>query len=222
MLLVGKLWFEYSGQAEIINHKLNIRCKIYFKPYSWYTRLINRVEGCILDADSKVVLNLAGQWDQFFYSSSDISYTKFFSDTQALLNNDQMNQINRNEKDRIELVWKTDLNPTDTLEKYYNFTKFTCSLNQLTDKLKKILPPTDSRLRPDIRLLEDGEVDKASSEKHRIEEKQREKRKLLSEKNESFTPLWFKIDKHPVNGQEAWLFKNTYWKRDFQTCPDIF
>jgi hypothetical protein len=183
---------------------------------------VNRVEGFILDSDSKRVLNLAGQWDQFFYSTTDIAYTRFFTDTQALLSNDQMNNINRNKRDRIELIWKTDLTPADTLENYYNFTKFTCSLNQLTEKLKKILPPTDSRLRPDIRLLEEADVDKASSEKHRIEEKQREKRKILNDKNESFTPLWFKLDKHPVYSEDAWLFKNTYWKRDFQSCPDIF
>lgn len=165
---------------------------------------------------------MAGQWDQFLYSTSDMSYTKFFTDTQTFLNDEQMNLINKNNKNRIELAWKTDLKATDTLESNYNFTKFTCLLNELTDKLKKKLPPTDSRLRPDIRLLEEGDVDKASLEKHRVEEKQRENRKIIAEKNEEFKPLWFKIAKHPVTNEDAWLFQNTYWKREFQNCPDIF
>jgi hypothetical protein len=37
--------------------------------------------------------------------------------------------------------------------------------------MKEQLPPTDSRLRPDQRALENGEFDKASAEKHRLEEK---------------------------------------------------
>lgn len=36
------------------------------------------------------------------------------------------------------------------------------------------LPPTDSRLRPDQRSLENGEYDKANSEKLRLEQRQRQ------------------------------------------------
>jgi oxysterol-binding protein 1 len=36
------------------------------------------------------------------------------------------------------------------------------------------LPPTDSRLRPDQRCLENGEYDKANSEKLRLEQRQRQ------------------------------------------------
>lgn len=39
--------------------------------------------------------------------------------------------------------------------------------------LKEKLPPTDSRLRPDQRHLENGEFDAANSEKLRLEQKQR-------------------------------------------------
>lgn len=36
-----------------------------------------------------------------------------------------------------------------------------------------MLPPTDSRLRPDQRHLENGEYDKANAEKLRLEQRQR-------------------------------------------------
>jgi hypothetical protein len=36
------------------------------------------------------------------------------------------------------------------------------------------LPPTDSRLRPDQRYLENGEFDMANSEKLRLEQRQRQ------------------------------------------------
>ena len=41
------------------------------------------------------------------------------------------------------------------------------------DGLKENLPPTDSRLRPDQRHLENGEYDKANLEKQRLEKRQR-------------------------------------------------
>ena len=41
----------------------------------------------------------------------------------------------------------------------------------------KTLPPTDSRFRTDQRALENGDIDLATQEKHRLEEKQRARRK---------------------------------------------
>jgi len=41
----------------------------------------------------------------------------------------------------------------------------------LTSELKKLLPPTDSRLRPDICALEQANIDLAAAEKHRLEER---------------------------------------------------
>lgn len=49
--------------------------------------------------------------------------------------------------------------------------------------------PTDSRLRPDIRKLESGDIDGAALEKTRLEEKQRDARKSKkAKKGEEFTP----------------------------------
>ena len=43
---------------------------------------------------------------------------------------------------------------------YYNFTLFAMMLNELQDSQESILPPTDARLRPDIRKLEGGDIGK--------------------------------------------------------------
>lgn len=42
----------------------------------------------------------------------------------------------------------------------YNFTSFTVSLNELESGMEKTLPPTDCRLRPDIRGMENGNMGK--------------------------------------------------------------
>lgn len=63
------------------------------------------------------------------------------------------------------------------------------SLNELDPGMKNILCPTDSRLRPDIRKLEQGDIDGAAIEKTRLEEKQRDANKRRKSKNaEQWTP----------------------------------
>jgi len=54
-------------------------------------------------------------------------------------------------------------------DKYYHMSEFACQLNEL----ELGVAPTDSRLRPDQRLMEDGFWDEANAEKTRLEEKQR-------------------------------------------------
>jgi len=51
----------------------------------------------------------------------------------------------------------------------------------MDEELLKKLPPTDSRLRGDIRFWEHADLDKATAEKTRLEENQRERRKKLKE-----------------------------------------
>lgn len=56
------------------------------------------------------------------------------------------------------------------------------SLNEIEKGMDKILCPTDSRLRPDIRKLEQGDIDGAAIEKTRLEEKQRDASKQRKSK----------------------------------------
>lgn len=44
--------------------------------------------------------------------------------------------------------------------------------------------PTDSRFRPDIRLMEEGQIERAAQEKTRLEEKQRDARKVRRNRKE--------------------------------------
>lgn len=66
------------------------------------------------------------------------------------------------------------------------------SLNEIPPDVKppKTLCPTDSRLRPDIRKLELGDMDGAAAEKNRLEEKQRDSRKAMKAKKEEWIAKW--------------------------------
>lgn len=74
------------------------------------------------------------------------------------------------------LLWERDKSVTKTR---YNLTPFAISLNELTPGLRDKLPPTDSRLRPDQRHLENGEYELANAEKLRLEQLQRQVRTVL-------------------------------------------
>ena len=80
------------------------------------------------------------------------------------------------------------------------------------------LPRTDSRFRPDMKLLELGDIDKASKEKDRLENKQRSKVKI-KEGKEITHPLWFD---HVNENGISYIFNGRYFKRDFTNSEDIF
>jgi len=58
---------------------------------------------------------------------------------------------------------------------------FALQLNLLSDALKAKLPPTDSRLRPDIRAWEGADLKEAEAEKDRLEINQRKRRNAFKE-----------------------------------------
>lgn len=58
-------------------------------------------------------------------------------------------------------------------DKYYNFTELACQLNEPEEGVA----PTDSRLRPDQRLMEQGDWNAANTQKLLLEEKQRAARR---------------------------------------------
>ncbi|KAK9307627.1 hypothetical protein QLX08_002214 [Tetragonisca angustula] len=120
------------------------------------------------------------------------------------------------------ILWEASPRPTNSAE-YYQFTTFAMSLNELTPEMEKVLCPTDSRLRPDIRKLENGDQDGAAAEKTRLEEKQRETRKARKhKKGEEWTPRWFQLSMNPYTNQMDWLYHGGYWDRNYGNVEEIF
>ena len=112
--------------------------------------------------------------------------------------------------------------------KTYGYTTFTASLNEVTSLEKDKIAPTDSRFRPDQRAVEEGDVDLAETLKARLEEKQRERRKVLEEdEGDQWQPMWFsKVD--GLEGEEVWRLKggkDSYWehraKGDWKGVPNV-
>ena len=78
-------------------------------------------------------------------------------------------------------------------DKYYGFSRFAIELNELTPELRRELPPTDTRFRPDQRLLEEGNISSAEAVKLQLEQQQRERRKQREQSGQPEpSPLWFR------------------------------
>lgn len=119
-------------------------------------------------------------------------------------------------------LWRLD---SQYLEEYYNFTLFTMRLNELTPTLAADLPRTDSRFRPDVRRLEEGDLDGAASEKQRLEVKQREARaKDKRFKDPSPEMLWFELKNEPNSKEKYWIYKGGYWENrvNVDKFPNLF
>lgn len=101
----------------------------------------------------------------------------------------------------------------------YNFTQFTIEMNEMEANVA----PTDSRLRPDQRLLEDGNSNEADVKKIYLEENQRKKLKQYETEPE---PIWFKKINDPITMQERYVFTNEYWEckknQDWSRSPQLF
>ena len=92
--------------------------------------------------------------------------------------------------------------------------------------MKKNLPRTDSRFRPDQRMMENQEIDEAGEEKHRLEEKQRAAAKKMKKDGIIPQPLYFEETYDDITGELIYKYKGGYWEdrknKKFDKFPDIF
>uniref|UniRef100_A0A8C5A2G0 Oxysterol-binding protein n=1 Tax=Gadus morhua TaxID=8049 RepID=A0A8C5A2G0_GADMO len=182
-ILSGRRWIEHYGEITIRNTKSSAcLCKLTFVKGNYWSSNVNEVQGFVMDQEGKVVHRLFGKWHEGLYCGVPPS---------------------------AKCVWRPGSMPTD-YELYYGFTRFAIELNELCPELKDALPPTDARFRPDQRHLEEGNLEMASSEKQRIEDLQRVRRKWNEDNNIRPQPRFFRkvVD---ANQRERWVSNNTYW-----------
>jgi len=113
-----------------------------------------------------------------------------------------------------EEVWKAG-SLVDNASQTYGMTLFAATLNEITDVEKGKLAPTDSRLRPDQRMAEQGNLDEAETWKHKLEEAQRARRRVMEDRGDSHKPRWFVRAEELPEGEEVWKIKtgkDGYWE----------
>ncbi|XP_029289424.1 LOW QUALITY PROTEIN: oxysterol-binding protein 1-like [Cottoperca gobio] len=227
-IIVGKLWIDQSGEIDVVNHKTGDRCHLKFAPYSYFSRDVPRkVTGVVTDKDGKAHYVLSGTWDEKMEFSRIMQSSKGENGTEG-------KQRTVYQTLKAKEIWKKNPLP-DGAENMYFFSSLALTLNELEEGVA----PTDSRRRPDQRLMEDGRWDEANAEKQRLEEKQRivrrererEAVKAASSPEEGAHPdnyqaMWFEKLDDPASGETLHVYKGGYWEAKDQggwdVCPEIF
>ncbi|XP_061588327.1 oxysterol-binding protein-related protein 1-like [Cololabis saira] len=239
-VIVGQLWIEQYGNVEVINHKTGERCCMTFKRCGLFGKELHKVEGYILDKSKKKLCAIYGKWTECLYvvdtAAFDAHKKTDKKNSEEKKSNKEQSQSSVDEEPEempppqaetvqvipgSELIWKITPRPENSA-KFYAFSTFAMQLNELDKSMEGVLPHTDSRLRPDICAMEKGDIDVASAEKKRLEEKQRAARKNRSKSTDDWKTRWFQQGSNPHNKAQDWIYLKGYWDRNYTQQPDIY
>ncbi|XP_028303440.1 oxysterol-binding protein 1-like isoform X2 [Gouania willdenowi] len=227
-IIFGKLWIDQSGEIDMVNHKTGDHCHLKFAPYSHFSRDVQRkVTGVVTDKDGKAHYVLSGTWDEKMEFSRIMQSSKGENGTEG-------RQKTVYQTLKAKEIWRKNPLPEGAENMYY-FSSLALTLNEPEEGVA----PTDSRRRPDQRLMEDGQWDEANAEKQRLEEKQRmvrrerEREAVIAASSpeegthqDNHQALWFEKINDPVSKETLHVYKGGYWEaKDHGTwdmCPDIF
>ncbi|KAJ3069289.1 hypothetical protein HDU98_007650 [Podochytrium sp. JEL0797] len=180
-LFAGNRYLEHYGPLKVTSRTTGFSVSLQFKEAGYFSTAKNEVSGSVLDPQGREVACLTGTWDQQIY------------------------RHHPSNPNQLEVVWRADPQPLHQAQ-MYGFSSLAVELNEITPDLVGKLPVTDTRLRGDQRMYEDGRAEEAEVEKARLEQKQRETRKRREVAGEVWTPRWFEF----VDGE--WRFKGGYWE----------
>lgn len=215
-IIVGRLWVDNHGEMDITNHKNGDKCHLKYTAYSYFSKETPRkVAGIITDSASKARWVVQGTWDDKLEGS-------------PVLKSDESKGKLVYETGDKQLLWQRRYPPPE-LEKLYNFTQLAIELNEMEEGVA----PTDSRYRPDQRLMEEGKWDDANATKVQLEEKQRAARRQREQEAANgnkavaeYEPKWFRKQIDPQTGNIIHLYTDEYWsckeRQDWSRCPDIY
>ncbi|XP_037665567.1 oxysterol-binding protein-related protein 7 isoform X2 [Choloepus didactylus] len=183
-ILSGQRWIEHYGEVLIRNTQdSSCHCKITFCKTKYWSSSIHEVQGAVFSRSGRILHRLFGKWHEGLY---------------------------RGPPPGGQCIWKPNSMPPDH-ERNFGFTQFALELNELTTELKRSLPSTDTRLRPDQRYLEEGNIQAAEAQKKRIEQLQRDRRRVMEENNIVHQARFFRRQTDG-SGKEWWVTNNTYWR----------
>lgn len=173
-LVAGTKYLETIGDMHI-KSSTGERCTLTFHAAGW-TGKGNQVTGVCFGRDGSKQAWIDGSWD----AGLTIRYG--------------------GPKDPPHPLWLVNPWPQHTSQ-YYGMTAFGMQLNQRPEDVEAIAP-SDSRLRPDQRLLEEGELVEADRIKKMLEEEQRQRKA----EGKPAGPRWFR-----ALSPHDWQYEGTYW-----------
>ncbi|KUI73240.1 hypothetical protein VM1G_08792 [Cytospora mali] len=207
-IITGNPVVDNNGPMEIKNWNTGEVCHLDFKPRGWKESSAYQISGKIVDANNRVRVSIGGKWNSKLYAR----VTPGFEATVEEPADSSIYKGTLGEADpkKAFLIWQANERPKGIP---FNLTPFVLTFNHIDDQLRPWLAPTDSRLRPDQRAMEEGEYDFAATEKIRLEEGQRARRNAREAGGQEFVPAWFSKARCEITGEEYWKFNGKYWEQ---------
>lgn len=206
-IIFGKMYIDIVGDSHIVGHHKakGFKSILSFVPQTFFSKEPQRIiKGKIVDSQNNVKILLDGHWNDFMQMAR----------VKSIFQSDKGEKYDTAEH---TVIWRKQLPPSES-QLYYNFTNFACQLNEPEDGVA----PTDSRLRPDQRFMENGLWDDSNTEKVRLEEIQRERRKL----NQDVVPVWFSKQPEEFSEMFIWKYNGKYWdckeNQDWSKCAQLW
>ncbi|KAK7505919.1 hypothetical protein BaRGS_00002641 [Batillaria attramentaria] len=160
-IIVGRLWVDNQGEMDITNHTTGDTCHLKYSAYSYFSKESPRkVTGVVTDSKENARWVLTGNWCTKMEGAPIIHVEESNKGKPVF------------ETGPHKLLWKVRPPPPGA-ERIYYFSQLAIEMNEPEEGVA----PTDSRNRPDQRLMEDGKWDEANRVKFLLEEKQRSSRK---------------------------------------------
>lgn len=156
-IVMGERYCEPQGQSEIRCDTTGDSASIMFKVRGWSTKSKdeNSVQAIIKDKTGVECYKITGRYVESLYVEDLRSGEKWS-------------------------VFNAPAKPQN-YDKMFGMNILSLQLGVLSEALQAKLPPTDCRLRPDMRAWELADLKLATEEKNRMENNQRSRRKLVKE-----------------------------------------
>ncbi|CAI5757426.1 unnamed protein product [Candida verbasci] len=216
-IMLGNPTVDNYGKMVVENHTTGDSIVVDMKQRGWRASSAYQLSGQALDKNGKASWAMGGHWNSKIYAKK---ITEQHSDRRMSVLDESTKTSNDPFSGNKFLVWQVASRPKVP----FNLTQFAITLNDINSNLKQWIAPTDTRLRPDQRNMEEGHYDEAAAEKHRVEVKQRQARKFREENKQPYNPSWFTKKKHPITGDIFWEYNNKYWieRKSKNLSGDIF
>ena len=186
-LIVGERYMHHYGVLQARNARTGDSLEIYMKEKPFFGSPDCNCEGIIKDSRGDVIFTIEGNWK---------THIDFVDQRTG----------------KLVKGYQVPPKPANHAE---NHCQPLVTINSafLNQSLLRSVCPTDSRFRPDLRAMSNGDIDLATCEKERLEEEQRARRKVRKEKGETWDPRWFKLEYDADVGKEIWKYKGGYFER---------
>lgn len=214
-IITGNPTVDNYGPMEIKNWMTGEVALLDFKPRGWKASSAYQISGKVCDASGNVRVSMGGRWNSKLYARLTPGYEAAV--TEPSQESGPVHRGSMTDTNRAYLVWEANARPSGIP---FNLTPFVLTFNHIDEKLEPWLAPTDSRRRPDQRAMEEAQYDLAASEKTRLEERQRARRRAREAKGEEFVPAWFFKARCEITGEEHWKFNGNYWIQRDKAGPN--